>query len=162
MTFRISHGLAVLVGAGILVAACGPVDVYHRAGAPAPLQEADLVQCETVGVNEVPTNTQVRTTPIVVTPTRTTCVEKNGKQECTTTGGDVTGGETESFDANEGLRERVVNQCMISKGYRKYTLDECTSRQLKGKTLSLNALSPVTQNTCVTKASGGGWIFVNP
>ena len=162
MTTRILCSVFLWLAGVFALVGCVPVDVYHQTGVPVARQETDLVQCEAHGARDVPVSVQTHTAPIIVTPTRTTCVQNNGVSECTVTGGEVRGGEVETFDANSPLRGRVVAQCMIAKGYRALTLDECTKKQLRGQSLNARAISPLAVDACVTKAKGGGWIFVNP
>jgi len=146
----------------IALQACVPVEVYHRAGVTPQKQSSDLVSCEVKAAREVPQNTQVGTTPIFVTPAQTNCYSSGYSTQCTTTGGQVSGGNVYSYDANAGLRSKYITQCMAEKGYAKYALPQCAPKDLKGKVLDYRKTPPISASSCVTKTAGRDWLIVNP
>jgi hypothetical protein len=141
----------------LLAAACVPYRGYYKDGAPVARLNGDLTECQVQGVNRVPANTQIRTTPITVTPGRRVC--SGDGTSCTYIRGDIIGGETYSYDANAGLRERVVAQCMGARGYRPVEIPLCPS----GARESVLAQAPRTlptlsSATCAVRGNAG-WVF---
>lgn len=159
---RNKYSFSAIFLLSLTVQACVPVDIYHRAGVTPQKQSSDLVSCEVKAARDVPQNTQVGTTPVFVTPAHTNCYSTGYTTQCTTTGGQVTGGNVYSYDANAGLRSKYITQCMAEKGYTKYSLPQCNAKDLKGKVLDYKTIPAISSNSCVTKPSGRDWIVVNP
>ena len=74
----------------------------------------DILDCQVAALQKVPSNTAVYTTPKYTTPVE--CSESFGSVSCT--GGQTTGGNVVSYDANTQLRQRVTEQCMDNRGYK--------------------------------------------
>ncbi|SFP60293.1 hypothetical protein [Tranquillimonas alkanivorans] len=147
--------IGIVLTACTLLGGCAAYDGYYREGAPVAQLDADLLECRVSAVQRVPPNTQIRTTPISRTPVVTRC---NDDGTCVTTGGEVTGGNTYSYDANAGLRTRVLNQCMAARGYRRVELPYCAGDAPPLVPARLPALTPAT---CAVRTAGGGVAFVN-
>lgn len=151
---------SILIASCLVLSACGSVSLWYKAGTSQVKIDSDLVNCRVRAVQSVPVNTQVGVTPTYVTPVETTCYTVDNKMQCTTTGGQVRGGNTYTYDANDGLRKDVITQCMQKLGYQSISLPSCSPAQAKlAKTYKL--LPEISANTCVTKASTG-WLLVNP
>lgn len=150
----------------LFVCACaGPVTVWYDKGTPGEQADRDLLACRVKGAQSVPVDQRIDTTPIYTTPTRTLCKPARHDPEatvCTTTGGEVSGGRTYSYDANEDLRADVVAQCMADLGYTQVSLPRCTTQQETGA-LDFRRHPELTPQTCVTRASGSdSWRIVTP
>ena len=65
----------------------------------------DMTDCQMEAAQWVPQHILTSTTPIRSSPAETQCVTKGNTVTCTTTGGEIYGRETHSYDANEGLRQ---------------------------------------------------------
>jgi hypothetical protein len=151
---------SLFIASCLILSACGSVNLWYKAGASQAKIDQDLVNCRVRAVQSVPVNTQIAVTPTYVTPVETDCYTRDNKMQCITTGGEVRGGDTYTYDANKGLRKDVVTQCMQKHGYQSISLPSCNSAQAKlAKTYKL--LPEITTNTCVTKAPTG-WLLVNP
>ncbi|RVT84460.1 hypothetical protein DXV76_12310 [Rhodobacteraceae bacterium CCMM004] len=104
------------------LSACVPYTGYYRAGVPVAQFETDRLECEVLGAQRVPPNTQVRSRDVYVPP-RQVCTPKG---KCRLIDGDFVSAGIESYDANADLRARVVGQCMASRGYGPVRIDACT------------------------------------
>lgn len=108
-----------------------------REGVDFSTRQNDYTNCEVASLQQVPRAIATAQTPIVRTPqttfspATTRCYGAGNMVNCTTTpaivsGGQVSGGQIYSYDANGDLRQRVLEQCMINKGYQLVTLPPCT------------------------------------
>ena len=113
------------MGIFLSTAACVPSQQTYlfKEGATVGQKEADIFDCRVEATRAVPQNTQLRSSPGYRTPITTRCSDKR----CTTTGGDIIGGRTYSYDANAGLRREYLARCIASKGYSATTLPTCPS-----------------------------------
>ena len=146
--------LTVLIG-------CSPVELWHRDGAPRQALASDFTSCRVRGVQDVPANTQIGRTPLVQTPPQTSCYRSGDKTRCTTTAGRIYGGEVYSYDANAGLRDDVVAQCMAAQGYRRIAVPRCTDAQVKSGTPIAGTLPTLTESSCAAQTKGGGWALLS-
>ncbi len=148
------RGAACLILAATVLSACVPYRGFYKDGAAVAQLNADLTECQVQGVNRVPANTQIRSTPVTVTPVRRIC--NSAGTACRIVGGDVLGGETYSYDANAGLRNRVITQCMAARGYRAVEIPMCP--QSARDTVLARApktLPPLGPNTCAVRGADG-------
>ena len=131
----------------LALAGCVGTQYAYKPGATISTKDNDSFRCELAATQNVPTNTQIGTNPVFVSPATTTCTGYS----CYTTGGQVSGGDVYSYDANNGLRSEFFAKCMINKGY-KYTeipvctLDKKISPQLKS--LLSGRLRPPKEGAC--------------
>lgn len=112
--------------------ACAPatgVYVYKNGGTVARTDK-DYFDCELAASRNVPTDTRIATTPTYTTPTQTNCYDAGYAIQCTTTGGQVQGGQTYSYDANSELRRGYVARCLASKGYSAVRLPICDTSKI--------------------------------
>jgi hypothetical protein len=155
------RALLLLASAAPILAACVPVEIYYREDAPYARLSRDFTACEVSAVQQVPANTQLGSTPVYRAPLETDCVTLGTSVQCTTTGGEIYGGEVYSFDSNEELRGRVLAQCMAERGYRRMSLPRCTSAQIAAAGPATNRLPALGPGACVAPARGG-WAVLNP
>ncbi|WP_172960954.1 hypothetical protein [Oceaniglobus roseus] len=143
----------------LLLLACAPYRGFYREGVSVTRLNADLTDCEVSGVNRVPPNTQIRTTPIEVLPPRRVC-SRDGLH-CRLIGGDIVGGETYTYDANAGLRARVISQCMAARGYSPVEIPMCSPEAQRDSGGRVPAtLPPLGPNVCAVRVQGGGVGFL--
>ena len=116
------------VSAGLL-AGCGPQMNENYAYKPKPTTKGqkakDLLDCGVKASQAVPTDNRIASTPTYTTPVSCNTYgtvstyggfgSYGGNTYCT--GGQTYGGQTYSYDANAGLRDKVYTQCMAEKGY---------------------------------------------
>lgn len=121
----------------------------------------DTLTCKIEASQRVPQNIQINSTPTYTTPAYTTCNNIGYSTYCNTSGGQTYGGDTYSVDANTGLRNQALAQCMSRKGYRSAAIPPCpagvTPANLKGNG---NRLPRLGQNTCYI-AKGGVQVIGN-
>lgn len=148
--------LLVVFSLLLVLAGCAPSQFtgYWRSGVTVAQQQNDLTNCQVRAANQVPVSTQVRTTPTYTTPENTSCYNIGYSVNCTTTGGQVYGGDTYSYDVNADLRQRVVGQCMARRGYQAVTLPICgdEERALGIVSFRNSRLPPAREVRCVTDA----------
>lgn len=146
----------------IVLTGCFPVDVYHQAGVTAQRQQSDLVNCQTKALRDAPTDIRTERTPLYYVPERRICrPTQGGQQHCKVHGGRWEGGEVYSYDANEQLRAKVLQQCMGSKGYAKVRLPQCERGQVAAGSVSAR-MPALTAQSCVAKGVGGQWVIIAP
>ena len=134
----------------------GPITYFFKPGVSIAQKDKDSFDCELEASRTVPVNSQIGTTPTYRTPIQTSCYGYT----CTTTGGQVYGGNVYSYDANKSLREEYYGRCLAQKGYQSAMVPVCPtdlklSDDLK-KTLVGKVRAP-TEGACayqVTQRSG--------
>ncbi len=135
-----------------LLGACGtPSASYlYKEGGTVARADNDYFECELDAARSVPQDTRVATRPVYTTPVKTTCTPVGGSVECTTTGGEVRGGEVYSYDANEDLRARYLAQCLRARGYSTNVLPRCKSGTVASSALQTlgGALRPPRDGAC--------------
>jgi hypothetical protein len=143
--------------AGILLAGCTPTaeTTYWRDGATGRQWDQAITQCQVQALREVPQSVAVGSTPTYQTPTQTSCYTIGNTVQCSTTGGQVYGGQVYSYDPNAGLRSRVEAQCMANRGYALVTIPTCTSEQRSAGTLRplSGRLPPFSSVVCTFEGS---------
>jgi hypothetical protein len=149
----ISLGLAAL-----LLAACGPLGLYHKAGVPVAAMNSTLTDCEVEALAKVPVDRRIERDPIRIVPRRVCDSAGN----CTVVH-DRVGGEVRTWDANANLRARVLNQCMTNKGFTYVNLPACPqgirNAAPAGATTVLPRLAP---NSCAIRNGDGTFQIVTP
>lgn len=116
--FARAFGLTVL-----FVGACTtPLDTYYRPGATVQKVERETIACEVSALRQVPASTQTRRLPPRFVPPQQFC---DSAGACTVRPGYYIPGEVVSFDPNDGLRQRVEQQCMADRGYAPVSIPEC-------------------------------------
>ncbi len=144
-----------------LLGACGaPSASYlYKEGGTVARADNDYFACELDAARGVPQDTRVATTPVYTTPVKTSCTPVGDSVECTTTGGEVSGGEVYSYDANADLRTRYLAQCLRARGYSSSVLPRCKSGSVSSAALQTlgGALRPPRDGACyvsVTEHAG--------
>ncbi|MCT4370066.1 hypothetical protein CLG85_006850 [Yangia mangrovi] len=134
-----------------------PIDIVYpvKAGVTAGQLQNDVTDCQIEAAQRVPQQILTTTTPTHSTPAETQCVTKGKTVTCTTTGGEIYGGETYSYDANEGLRARAEGQCLSGKGYRLATIPKCPAGDATRPVMS--QLYPLSAATCYLPGAGGSY-----
>lgn len=150
--------LPALGFAAVVLAACGPLGLYYKAGAPVAEMNRAMTDCEVEALGKVPVDRRIERDPIRIVP----------RKVCDSAGNcrvfyDRVGGEVRTWDANAGLRSRVLNQCMADKGYSYVDLPACPqgvrNAAPAGVTTVLPRLSP---NSCAIRNNDGTFQIVTP
>ncbi|MCF6232484.1 MAG: hypothetical protein L3J36_05215 [Rhodobacteraceae bacterium] len=149
--------IAHFVQLGLILTACAPLSIYHRAGVSVTRMQSDQLACEVRAVKDAPVANQIRQNPPIFMPSRRVC---NGPK-CTVFPGYWAQGQIYTVDVNAGLRARVEGQCMAQKGYRPVELELCDSKTkaqvVPGQT---SVLPKLTQDTCAIRHQDGRWQIV--
>ena len=153
--------VSILFLVSFILTACNPVSLWYRQGAEVGKLNSDLTNCRVRAAQAVPVNQQIRRTPTYVSPVQTNCYGTGYSMQCYSTGGNVTGGNIYSFDANSGLRTDVISQCMGQQGYQLVEFPQCDSSGAAQAT-NYSRLPAISPNSCVAKVSGDSWVVVNP
>lgn len=143
------------------LAGCVTDTVWYKEGAsPAKINDA-ATNCAVQAARTVPQNPQIGQTPIYTTPMQTSCYGTS-YVTCTTTGGNIYGGNLYTYDANSGLRDAVMSQCMAKRGYQSVELALCSQRVANAVTeVDFATLPKLTKETCLIDM-GGSYRAVNP
>lgn len=107
-----------------------PSEYIFKPNATVAQKDKDDFNCDLRAAQAVPSNMQVGITPTYTTPLTTSCYGGSNSVNCTTTGGQVYGGDVYSYDANSSLRSEYWAQCMIDKGYSGVDLPTCSPKQM--------------------------------
>lgn len=127
----------------LLLCACLPTteSYLYKDGGTVSRTDTDYFECELAAARGVPQDTRVGTTPVYSTPVQTNCYNIGYSVQCNTTGGQVYGGDTYTYDANSELRASYFARCLVARGYNVIDLPKCDSskvpeellRKLSGK-----------------------------
>lgn len=144
--------------AAFVLAACGPLGLYYKAGAPVTEMNRAMTNCEVEALGKVPVDRRIERDPVRIVPRRVCDSAGN----CTVFY-DRVGGEVRTWDANAGLRSRVLNQCMADKGFNYVDLPACSQAVRNaapaGATTVLPRLAP---NSCAIRNGDGTFQIVTP
>ena len=154
--------LSVLVSAAafVFVAGCQvttedlvkqgkPIEKIYptKKGVTVAKYEDDFLDCKIEAAQRVPQNMAIGTTPVYRTPVQTQCYSTGyGGVTCNQTGGQTFGGNTYSYDANDGIRSEAQLQCLARQGYRTTLIPKC-SPDAKTRPVS-TTLPPLSAGTC--------------
>jgi hypothetical protein len=158
---------ALILIALVLVGCAPSTATYHwKQGASMALLNDDLLTCKATAARDIPVDTRVEQTPIMQTPIQTICKPGGtpGETVCTTTGGEIYGGDVYSYDANAKLRGDYFGRCMRGKGYGVAEVPLCDSKQ---QPVDLAAVArkgsrPPVEGSCAVKLQNGGLLLVYP
>ncbi|MEO8530162.1 MAG: hypothetical protein ABI459_02985 [Deltaproteobacteria bacterium] len=158
--------LTALVALGLV--GCAPAtETYHwKQGGSVALVDRDQFQCRVDGARSVPVNTQIGQTPTYQTPIQTICRPAGtaGSTQCTTTGGEIYGGDVYSYDANAPLRASYVARCMAAKGYQVADIPTCAPKVIPADIAAIagkGSRAPV-EGACAVPLKGGASILLYP
>jgi hypothetical protein len=146
----------------LLLSGCVTDTVWYKEGANPAAVNSAATDCAVEAANRVPQNTQVGVTPTYSTPVQTYCNNTGyGTVSCTSYGGDVYGGNVYSYDANQGLRNQVMEQCMARRGYALLSLPVCSPDQAAKAKLSASRLPAISETSCLVQ-TGSGYVVASP
>ena len=143
----------------VLLGACAPLGVYYKAGAPVAKADRALLDCRVTAANKVPVRQVTRVIPGPRIPPRKVC---DAKGNCTLIPGHYLPPDFVIEDANEGLRNQVVMQCMNDAGYQFLRIPNCPAAISQAVTPQQTKVFPrLTENSCVVRKSGV-WQILTP
>ena len=148
----------ILLALALGAAACAPVELWYRPGVTQTRADRDLTDCEVAALAKVPVSTQIRRSPSYYLPPRRVC---DTKGNCVLRPGRFVRGNVYSYDANAGLRQRVVAQCMADRGYRPVAVRRCEAGEVPAR-LRGDAVLPVPGPEACAVRTRGGWVLVGP
>ncbi len=148
-----------IVAAGLALAGCAPLAIYHRPGVSVSRMQTDTTNCAVAALKDAPVANQIRRDPPIYIPGRRYC----GGAGCYYGPGYWVGGGIYTVDVNQDLRNRVRDMCMAQKGYQPVSLRRCSDAVARGvpraATRTLPALAP---NSCAIPYRDGTWQIVTP
>lgn len=146
----------------MLVCGCVTDTVWYKEGANPNAVNSAATDCAVEAANRVPQNTQIGVTPSYSTPIQTYCNNTGyGTVSCTSYGGDVYGGDVYSYDANLGLRNDVMAQCMARRGYTAVSLPVCSADQAATAKVAGSRLPAISETSCLVQTNSG-YVIVSP
>lgn len=142
-----------------LTACDSSLSLYYKQGGSVSRMQSDQTQCEVKALKDAPVANQTRQTAPTYFPGRQVC----GPSGCYTSPGYWVPGSYYTVDVNEGLRARVMDQCMGQRGYHPVRLPSCTPATKQGVSAKLTTTLPrLTEQSCAIKYEGGGFQIVSP
>ena len=135
-------------------------DLYlYREGGTVSRADNDFFECELAAARAVPQDTRVETTPTFTTPVQTNCYNTVYGVQCNTTGGQVYGGQTYTYDANSDLRSSFLARCLASRGYSvaEFPVCEATGLPASFRERLAGRLRPPAEGACylpITERAG--------
>lgn len=145
--------------AAVLLAACGPIDVYYRQGAPVQRLESDTLSCKVDALKKAPVANQLRQQPATYYPGERIC--RDGS--CWTRPGHWVEGRIYTVDINQNLRQRLEQSCMAAKGYQQLPIRRCTMKEASARlAYAPDRLAPLSQDACVWVSPSDELRILNP
>ncbi|MEL6171295.1 MAG: hypothetical protein AAFQ04_10585 [Pseudomonadota bacterium] len=149
-------GLPVLA---MVVSSCAPLSVYYQEGAEVSRIDASLLSCQTSSLAKVPEKLRKRYIPAVY-GSRPFCYS-SGK--CFYKHVLIRPGYFETFDANEGLRAKVTDQCMTDKGFAFVEIPHCSPEVTQETIIRATTVQPkLSEQSCSIRVEGGRYQIVTP
>ena len=148
------------LSAFFLLAACGPMTIYHRPGVPVSRMQSDSTKCEVRALKDAPVANQIRQYPPIYHPGGQVC---DGAGNCRVWPGYWTDGGFYTVDVNRDLRARVMDLCMAERGYRPVSLPTCPASVRAAVPPGQTKILPeITETSCVIRHDDGSWQIVTP
>ena len=150
--------LWVLGLAALGLAACGPLGMYHKPGEQVSTMNRVLTNCEVEALGKVAVDRRVERDPVRIVPRRV--CDRHGNCRVFY---DRFGGQVRTYDANAGLRQRVLNQCMTDAGYRYVELPACSAGVKRAAPVAATTVLPqLAPNSCAIRNDDSSWQIVTP
>lgn len=140
----------------VLAGACAPVSTYYKPGVEVARLETDTTNCQVTAAQEVPPNTQIRSTPSAFYPGVAYC----GGGGCFYGDPFWADSYVYSVDTNAPLRQKVTDQCMNAKGYAPVRIPLCPI-EVKAPAGRQDRMPVLTPNSCAVRDQNGGYKIVN-
>lgn len=151
--------IAFIFGAGLTLAACGPLSLYYRPGVSVSRMQSDQTNCQVSALSKAPVANQIRQRPPIYMPGRQVC----NASGCYTSPGYWVNGGVYTVDVNLDLRARVEDQCMAGKGYQPISVPLCSGAVKAAVTpAQTQTLPTLTERACAIRYDDGRWQIVNP
>jgi len=148
---------------------CAPAtETYHwKDGASLALLDRDQFACRVSGASSIPVDTRLGQTPIMQTPIQTICqpaTQAGAPPRCTTTGGEIYGGDVYSYDANAPLRSSYIARCMAQKGYQVAEVATCPANVIPADISAIAKLGvrAPKEGACAISLKGGSAMILYP
>lgn len=125
------------------------MDLNWRDGAGAAEVANVSTACEVIALQNVPRAMTSYTTPTYTTPADISCTGSGNMVRCHDDGSQTYGGYTRTEDVNQGLRDRVLHQCLASRGVTTRTFERCSDEDAK-RAVTSRTLPPAQKVLCVT------------
>lgn len=136
------------------LAACTPIDLWHRTGASVQKLQTDEAACTRAAFAAAPVREQATRLPPVFVPPRQYCYPNNqGGTSCKVDGGYWEPGRVVVRDMNRDRRVAEVNACMTARGYERVRLPRCGGEV----TTAPRTQPPLRSESCAVKINGGRW-----
>jgi hypothetical protein len=122
----------------LLLAGCqtGPLPSAFKPGTNASERQVDYDQCKIASLQPIPQAMATQVSGGVHTPGSVQCRTIGTITSCSESGGLNIPATATTYDANQGLRDRFINRCMMQKGYSILARPACgtESERLKAAT----------------------------
>ncbi|TMV13642.1 hypothetical protein FGK64_13005 [Arenibacterium halophilum] len=156
---RVMKPWFVIAALAAFPASCGPYQTYYKQGVEVSRLNRDQTQCEVNALRDAPVATQIRQNPPVFVPPRQGC-DSNGT--CYTRPGYWASGGVYTVDVNEQLRARVLDMCMVNRGYQPVSIPRCSGGvAAAAPDRKMTTLPRLTSSSCAIPRPDGTWQIVN-
>lgn len=108
-----------------------PINTAWREGATGPQASSAQTDCMIEAANRVPEAARTYSTPVYRAPSNVQCSTIGNYVNCQEYGGQVYGGQIQTYDANADLRMRATEQCLAKRGFSVVQFPACTAEQAK-------------------------------
>ncbi|MEM8803323.1 MAG: hypothetical protein AAFX07_12085 [Pseudomonadota bacterium] len=150
--------IVILSTLAIGLTGCGPLPLYYKEGEKVSQIDTILTQCRVESLAKVPVAERRRYIPPVFA--HRTFQAKDGTHF--TRRVLVQRGGFETFDANEGLREEVTDQCMVTNGFQQVRIPKCDGSLTRATTIrATEVLPPLTTESCAIRIRDGKFQIVS-
>ncbi|WP_299842811.1 hypothetical protein [uncultured Roseovarius sp.] len=149
----------ITLAASFFLTSCAPLQIFYKEGETVARMERDQTTCEVSALRQVPTDIRSRYIPPVYEPYQY-C---HGYGHCYWRHQLISPGRYERYDANEGLRSKVSDQCMADQGYARAKIKRCDTATTRATRLrATQVLPPLTAQSCAIRLKSGRWKIVTP
>ena len=154
-----SISLSLPVALFLLAGCDAGLSTYYKTGAQVSRLKTDTVNCEVKALKDAPVAMQTRQRAPIFYPGTQIC---NGAT-CYYRPGFWVDGGFYTVDVNQGLRERVLDQCMAQKGYQPVNLPRCSPQIVAAAPPARTRILPkLNEQSCAIRYEDGSWQIVTP
>lgn len=119
---------SVFFAVSMFLVACqsGPYQTAYKAGTLYSERQRDYDMCKIQSFREIPQNLAVETKPGYYNPGTVQCTNIGNYTSCQNVGAVNIPATSSTYDVNENIRFRFIDNCMSAKGYQFIQLPVCT------------------------------------
>lgn len=120
----------LLTAAGIVLAGCvssGALNVIYKEGSSRTQRTTAVDDCRIEALGKVPQRLTTDYSPEYSKPGSMQCSTIGTTTKCNRVGAVSIPGKVSAYDANQKMRDRVINRCLIAKGFGIIQVPQCAT-----------------------------------